>query len=38
VETAMNEIPALGQQTDAILGEMKFDAETIAAWRLKGVI
>jgi itaconate CoA-transferase len=38
VETAMNEIPALGQQTDAILGEMKFDAETIAAWRRKGVI
>jgi itaconate CoA-transferase len=33
VEIAMNEIPALGQQTDAILGELGFDRETIAGWR-----
>jgi len=30
VDTAMNEIPALGQHTDAILGELGFDSETIA--------
>jgi itaconate CoA-transferase len=33
VEPVMNEVPALGQQTDAILGELGFDAETIAGWR-----
>ena len=38
VETAMNEIPALGQQTDAILAELGFNLETIADWRQTGVI
>jgi itaconate CoA-transferase len=38
VEPVMNEIPALGQQTDAILAELKFSQETIADWRRKGVI
>ena len=38
VEPVMNEIPALGQQTDAILGELGFDAEEIANWRTAGVI
>jgi len=33
VETVMNEVPALGQQTDAILVELGFDSETIAGWR-----
>ncbi len=33
VETAMNEIPALGQHTDAILAEIGFDAEKVAGWR-----
>ncbi|HTC65227.1 MAG TPA: CaiB/BaiF CoA-transferase family protein, partial [Candidatus Saccharimonadales bacterium] len=38
VEPVMNEIPALGQQTDAILGELGFDSREIAAWRTAGVI
>jgi itaconate CoA-transferase len=38
VETVMNEVPALGQQTDAILDEFGFDAETIAGWRREKVI
>ena len=38
VETVMNEVPALGQQTDAILGELGFDSETIAGWRREKMI
>ena len=38
VETVMNEVPALGQQTDAILGEFGFDAKTIAIWRREKMI
>jgi itaconate CoA-transferase len=38
VETVMNEVPALGQQTDAILGELGFDGETIAGWRREKII
>jgi itaconate CoA-transferase len=38
VETVMNEVPALGQQTDAILAEFGFDGETIAGWRRKKMI
>ncbi len=38
VETVMNEVPALGQQTDAILGELGFGSGEIAAWRQAGVI
>jgi itaconate CoA-transferase len=38
VETVMNDIPAIGQQTDAILGELGFDAETIASWRREKII
>jgi len=38
VETVMNEVPALGQQTDAILGELGFDGETIASWRREKII
>ena len=33
VTPAMTAIPALGQHTDAILGELGFDVATIAAWR-----
>jgi itaconate CoA-transferase len=33
VRPVMNEVPVLGQQTDAILQELGFDAEKIAAWR-----
>ena len=38
VETVMNEVPALGQQTDAILNELGFDGETIAGWRREKII
>jgi len=38
VEPVMNEVPALGQQTDAILGELGFDTHEIASWREAGVI
>jgi len=38
VETAMKEIPKLGQHTDAILSECGFDAETIADWRREKII
>jgi itaconate CoA-transferase len=38
VEPVMNEIPALGQQTDAILSELGFDSQEIANWRKAGVI
>jgi itaconate CoA-transferase len=38
VDVVMNEIPALGQHTDAILGELGFDAETIASWRQASVV
>jgi itaconate CoA-transferase len=33
VDIVMNEVPGLGQQTDAILAELGFDSETIAGWR-----
>ena len=38
VEPVMNEVPALGQHTDAILAELRFSSETIAVWRRDGVI
>jgi itaconate CoA-transferase len=38
VEPVMNEVPALGQQTDAILAELGFDLETIAGWRRGKII
>jgi hypothetical protein len=38
VETVMKEVPALGQQTGAILGELGFDAETISGWRREKII
>jgi len=38
VETVMNEVPALGQHTDAILMEFGFDSETIATWRREKMI
>jgi itaconate CoA-transferase len=37
-EPVMNPVPALGQHTDAILAELNFDAETIAAWCRASVI
>ena len=38
VEPVMGDVPALGQHTDAILGELGVDADTIAAWHREGVI
>jgi itaconate CoA-transferase len=38
VEPVMGAIPALGQHTQAILGELGFDQDTIGAWRKDGVI
>jgi itaconate CoA-transferase len=38
VEPVMNEVPGLGQQTDAILGELRFASETIAGWRREKII
>jgi itaconate CoA-transferase len=38
VEPVMNEVPALGQQTDAILAELGFDSETMAGWRREKMI
>jgi itaconate CoA-transferase len=38
VTPAMTAIPALGQHTDAILGELGFDVATIAAWRAARMI
>ncbi|HEX4642750.1 MAG TPA: CaiB/BaiF CoA-transferase family protein [Candidatus Acidoferrales bacterium] len=38
VETAMNEIPAVGQQSDAILTELGFSGEIIESWRREQII
>ena len=37
-EPVLNPVPGLGAHTDAILAELKFDAETIAEWRAAGAI
>lgn len=38
VETVMNEVPELGQHTDAILAELGFDPQTIASWRREKIV
>jgi len=38
VEPVMGDVPALGQHTDAILGELGVAPDTVAAWRREGVI
>ncbi len=38
VEPRLDAVPALGAHTDAILGELGFDAEAISAWRAEGTI
>ncbi|MDE3153770.1 MAG: CoA transferase [Acidobacteriota bacterium] len=38
VEPVMNPVPALGEHTDLILGELGFEAATIAEWRGRGVV
>jgi crotonobetainyl-CoA:carnitine CoA-transferase CaiB-like acyl-CoA transferase len=37
-EPAMGAVPALGEHSDAILGELGFSRETIARWRREGTI
>ena len=37
-EPRMDAIPAVGEHTDAILGELGFDAATIARWRGAGIV
>jgi itaconate CoA-transferase len=38
VDTVMNEVPALGQHSEGILGELGFDRATIESWRREEVI
>lgn len=38
VETVMNEVPELGQHTDAILTELGFDPQTVASWRREKIV
>jgi itaconate CoA-transferase len=38
VEIPMSAIPAVGEQTDAILAELGIDASTAAAWRARGIV
>jgi itaconate CoA-transferase len=38
VEPVMGDVPALGQHTTSILGELGVDRDTIAAWKSEGVI
>ena len=38
VDPVMGDVPALGQHTDAILGELGVARDTIAAWRKEGAI
>lgn len=38
LEPAMGAVPAIGQHTEAILGELGYDQGTIAGWRKAGVV
>ena len=38
MEPKMGPIPGLGEHTDAILGELGYDRDTIAAWRQAGIV
>ena len=38
VEPRMDPVPALGEHTDRVLGELGFAADAIAAWRAAGAI
>jgi crotonobetainyl-CoA:carnitine CoA-transferase CaiB-like acyl-CoA transferase len=38
VEPKMGSIPVVGEHTDAILGELGYDAMTIAKWRDEGIV
>jgi crotonobetainyl-CoA:carnitine CoA-transferase CaiB-like acyl-CoA transferase len=34
----MGDVPALGEHTDAVLAELGYSREAIAAWRTEGTI
>jgi itaconate CoA-transferase len=38
MEPRMGPIPGLGEHTDAILGELGYDGDTIATWRRAGIV
>ncbi|OLD13106.1 MAG: carnitine dehydratase [Acidobacteria bacterium 13_1_40CM_3_65_5] len=38
VEPVMGDVPALGQHTDQVLGELGIDHDTIVRWRTEGVV
>jgi crotonobetainyl-CoA:carnitine CoA-transferase CaiB-like acyl-CoA transferase len=38
MEPKMGRIPGVGEHTDAILGELGYDRDTIAAWRRSGIV
>ena len=38
VDPVMGPVPALGQHTDSVLGELGYDAATIDAWRRAGIV
>ena len=38
VDVTMGPVPAVGQHTEDILGELGFDRSTVATWRARGVI
>jgi itaconate CoA-transferase len=38
VEPVMGRVPALGEHTDAILGELGVDADTVSAWRAEAIV
>jgi len=38
VEPVMGDVPALGQHTDQVLGELGIDRDTIVRWRTEGVV
>ena len=38
VDPVMGAVPSLGQHSESILGELGFDAGTIAAWRKEQMI
>jgi crotonobetainyl-CoA:carnitine CoA-transferase CaiB-like acyl-CoA transferase len=38
VDPVMGDVPALGAQTEAILGELGYDDRQVSAWRKEGVI
>ena len=37
-DVPMGPVPALGEHSDAVLGEIGFDAATVAEWRDKGIV